>query len=371
MPVYRSETATKDGRKYYFTTHTTINGVPYRYKSKKYKYAEEAKKAEARYLLNLNKSIATRYTFAEMIEEYVESKRGTAKPTTLVNINACLNHAKKALGGIRIDKLTSAQWAGFLTYLKEQPMKNHRRNRIIEYTNAVISYANKRYDIYTNIPSKYEKFNEKADKPLEDKMEFWTPQQFATFISVVDDVMYRALFTLLYATGMRSGEALALSWKDVDFEANTISITKTVSTKIVGQKYVVLTPKTQSSIRTIRAPQKALERLLEYREQVISLPQYSPTAFVFGIDKPIPNTTLQKAKHKYYLLAHDLDETLPEIRIHSFRHSCASALISSGATIVYISKYLGHSSTKETLDTYSHFFPNESDFIAGKMDELL
>ena len=371
MPVYKSDMPTKDGRKYYFNVHTTINGKAFRYKSKKYKYADEAKKAEARYLLNLNKSIATRYTFAEMIEEYVASKKDTAKPTTLRNINACLAHVKNALGSVRIDKLTQDQWAGFLTYLKNQPMKNHRRNRIIEYANAVLNYANKRYDLYTNIPWKFEKFNEQADKPLEEKMEFYTPQQFNTFISVVDDVMYKALFTLLYATGMRSGEALALSWKDVDFEDGSISITKTVTTKLVGQKYLVLPPKTKSSIRTIKAPKKALERLLEYREQVISLPQYSPTAFVFGLDKPIPNSTLQKAKHKYYLLAHDLDNTLPEIRIHSLRHSCASALISSGATIVYISKYLGHSSTKETLDTYSHFFPNESEMVASKMDSFL
>lgn len=370
MPVYKAE-PTKDGRKYYFSVHTTIGGQPYRYKSKKYKYAEEAKKAEARYLLNLNKSIASRYTFAELIEEYIESKKDKVKPTTLYNTNACLQHVKTALGDVRIDKLTYEQYANFLNYLKALPMKNHRRNRIVEYAKAVIDYANKRYDLYTNIPLKFDKFNEQADKPLEEKMEFYTPQQFATFISVVDDVMYKALFTLLYATGMRSGEALALYWSDIDFDAKTISISKTVNTKIKGKPYVILPPKTQSSNRTIRVPQKALERLLEYREQVISLPQYSPQSFVFGIDKPIPNSTLQKNKHKYYLLAHQLDETLPEIRIHSFRHSCASALINSGATIVYISKYLGHSSTKETLDTYSHFFPNESDFVADKMNNLL
>lgn len=367
MPVYKGE-PTKDGRKYYFMISTSISGNRYQYKSKKYKFLEDAKKAEARYLLNLKKSIAQRFTFNEMIDEYLAMKEDQVKITTVRNARNCLEHTRKVLGSVRVNKLTAKQWEDFLAYLKEQPMKNHRRNRIIEYTIAVTKYAYKRHDIFTNIPEKFEKFNEKADVPLEKKMEFWTPEQFQRFIGVVDDPMYKALFILLYSTGMRSGEALALAWTDVDFSSGNISITKTVNTKM--GKPIILPPKTKSSIRTIRAPQKALDALSEYHRLVIGHPCYSPSAFVFGLDKPIPNSSLQAKKHKYFQAIPNCD--FDEIRLHSFRHSTASNLIHSGKlSVVFISKYLGHSSVKETLDTYAHFFPNETDIVAAEMDKIL
>lgn len=366
MPVYKAPKPTKDGRRYYFQVNTNNH----RYTSKKYRYAEDCKKAEALYLLNLKKSVATRYTFNEMIDEYLVEKKEHSKPTTLNNTRNCLQHTRNVLGDVRINKLTKEKWSAFLEYLKAQPMKNHRRNRIIEYTRAVIDYANKRYDVYSNIPDKFEKFNEKADVPVEKKMEFWTPEQFQRFIAVVDDPLYHAFFTLLYATGLRSGEALALTWQDIDFTAGTISVTKTVNTKLKGQRFVILPPKTRSSVRTIRAPKKALDELSAFRELVIGYPEFTPSAFVFGLDRPIPNSTLQKKKHDYYLKVGD--PTLPEIRLHSFRHSTASNLIHSGKlSVVFISKYLGHSSVKETLDTYSHFFPNETDIVAAEMDKIL
>ena len=365
MPVYKG-TPTKDGRKYFFSVSWSVGGESHRYKSKKYKFLEDCKKAEAQFILQKNKSVATRFTFSEMIDEYIAMKENQVKVTTVRNIRNCLAHTREALGDVRINKLTKKQWEDFLEYLRSQPMKNHRRNRIIEYTQAVINYANKRHDIYTNIPQKFEKFNEKADEPVEKKMEFWTPEQFQQFISVVDDVMYRALFILLYSTGLRSGEALALTWADIDFDQAEISVTKTVNTKM--GKPIILPPKTKSSIRTIRAPKKTLDALLEYREQVIGHPAYSPSAFVFGLDRPIPNSTLQHKKHKYCAMVPDLEE----IRLHSFRHSTASNLIHSGKlSVVFISKYLGHSSVKETLDTYAHFFPSETDVVAEVMDGIL
>lgn len=368
MPVYK-DTPTKDGRKYYFVVSWNVAGERHRYKSRKYRYIEECKKAEAQYLLTLNKSIASRYTFNEMIDEYLASRSDQVKVTTIRNARNCLEHTRKVLGDVRINKLTKAQWISFLEYLKQQPMKNHRRNRIIEYTNAVINYAFKRYDIYTNIPSKFDKFNEKADVPVDQKMEFWTPDQFQRFISQVDDIMYLNLFTMLYATGMRSGECLALQWSDLDFEKHTISISKTVNTKM-GKEYIILPPKTKSSIRTIRAPEKLFKSLSEYRDKVVRHPAYSPQAFVFGLDRPIPNSTLQSKKHQYYSKIPNCD--FPEIRLHSFRHSTASNLIHSGKlSIVFISKYLGHSSVKETLDTYAHFFPNETDIVAAEMEKVI
>lgn len=366
MTVFASEKPTKDGRKYYFRVSYTVNGKRQFYESRKFKFKDDAKKQEALFLLEQNKRVSSATTFNELIDEYLIQQAEKVKPTTLANTRNCLAHTKKVLGNVRINKLTKEQWLSFRNYLKELPIHNKRRNQIILYTQTVIDYANRQYDIYTNVPAKFEKFKESADKSVEKKIEFWTPEQFQRFIAVVDDLMYKALFTLLYATGMRSGEALALQWKDVDFTNGYITINKNVTTKLKGHKFVVMTPKTQSSIRTIKTPEKALKRLMEYREMLKENPSFSSESFIFCLDAPIPNTTLQKRKNEYVKKA-----GVPNIRIHSLRHSTASALINSGATVTFISKFLGHSSTKETLDTYAHFFPNETDAMADRMNKLL
>lgn len=373
MPTYKTDTPTKDGRKYFFyLSWTDPNGERRQYKSKKFKLLSDCQKAEAQFRLSQNKTIAERFTFDEMIDEYIAQKeKQGAKPSTMNNTRNCLAHTRKVLGKVRIDKLNNRQWESFLSYLEEQPMKNHRRNRIIEYSVAVCNYANKKHGVFTSVPSRFEKFNEQADKPLDDKMEFWTPEQFSTFLSVVDDPLYHTLFLLLFTTGMRSGECLALQWKDIDFDARTVSISKTVNTKLKGQQFVLLPPKTRTSNRTIRLTQTACDGLSALYGQVVGYEQFTPEWFVFGSDRPIPNSTLQSKKKRYYNKAVAIDPSLPNIRIHSLRHSCASALINSGATITYISKFLGHSSVKETLDTYSHFFPSETDIITDKMDEIL
>ncbi len=54
-----------------------------------------------------------------------------------------------------------------------------------------------------------------------------------------------------------------------------------------------------------------------------------------------------------------------DIRIHDFRHSCASLLIDSGSNITLVAKYLGHSKIDETLNTYSHMYQNRLDTIVN------
>ena len=58
------------------------------------------------------------------------------------------------------------------------------------------------------------------------------------------------------------------------------------------------------------------------------------------------------------------------IPLHNFRHSCASLLINTGHVPTTVSKYLGHASTKETLDTYAHMFPNNLTDVKKAIDNL-
>ena len=61
---------------------------------------------------------------------------------------------------------------------------------------------------------------------------------------------------------------------------------------------------------------------------------------------------------------------LKRIRIHDFRHSCASLLINNGANVTLVAKYLGHTKIEETLNTYSHMFSTALDSVVSVIDSL-
>ena len=69
---------------------------------------------------------------------------------------------------------------------------------------------------------------------------------------------------------------------------------------------------------------------------------------------PFKETTIQNHKNKACSIA-----GVKQIRIHDFRHSCASLLINKGASIALVSKYLGHSNISITLNTYTHMYQSE------------
>lgn len=87
--------------------------------------------------------------------------------------------------------------------------------------------------------------------------------------------------------------------------------------------------------------------------------------FAFEDKEPLGDGILRHTKNKFCDLS-----GVKRIRIHDFRHSCASVLINNGASIMIVVKYLGHAKIDETLNTYSHLFKNKMDEIVQTMNKL-
>ncbi len=87
--------------------------------------------------------------------------------------------------------------------------------------------------------------------------------------------------------------------------------------------------------------------------------------YLFGNTDPITNRKLRHRKNKVCKLA----EVKP-IRIHDFRHSCASLLINNGANVTVVAKYLGHTKIEETLNTYTHLFNSALNEVVDLIDKL-
>ena len=192
------------------------------------------------------------------------------------------------------------------------------------------------------------------DSPVRE-VQFYTLDQWKKFISVVDDPTYHLFFSLLYYTGMRRGEAECLTPQDFDSNLNTIRINKTLTRKS-EEAWKVTTPKTKSSIRTVAIPESLAVELMVYMASNGRHP------FIWG-EEPLRGRTTDRRWKMYQDLAE-----LPHIRLHDLRHSHASFLLSQGVSIVAVSHRLGHKSTQQTLDTYSHMMPSEEDQILRVLD---
>ncbi len=199
---------------------------------------------------------------------------------------------------------------------------------------------------------------------------FWEPKEFERFIKEVTDLDYKAFFTFQFWMGTRRGEALALQWKDIDFDNKTVYVRKTVTKRIKGKDWALTTPKTKNSIRNITMPDVVINILHELHDKQKVMYGYNSSVFLFGYYRPMPEDYPRRYMEK---LVNEVnassEEKIRRITIHEFRHSHASYLINNMSdqfTVYDIAKRLGD--TVETvLHTYAHQFKNAdkklSDFI--------
>ena len=104
-----------------------------------------------------------------------------------------------------------------------------------------------------------------------DKLNFWTKDEYDCFISGIDrESKYYVIFEILFWTGCREGEMLALTKEDVDFQNNQISITKTYYR--TERRDIITTLKTEQSVRVIDIPQFLTKEIEMYVNRCYGLP---------------------------------------------------------------------------------------------------
>lgn len=144
-------------------------------------------------------------------------------------------------------------------------------------------------------------------------MDFWTLEEYKQFIACVDEPIYKMIFELLFFTGLRCGELLALTYNDINIKKGILTVNKNLA-KVKG-KTIIQTPKTANSRRKITLPRFVVEHLQEY---VKLLYGYKPSDRLFLVDK----YALSRMMNKYSELS-----GVKKIRMHDLRHSHASLLI--------------------------------------------
>ena len=224
---------------------------------------------------------------------------------------------------------------------------------IIDYRGLLkkLDYAMEIYGLNGNIASKIGTFNKYSDKPK--NISFWTIEEFKKFMSVIDDEDDYLLFRALYFTGMRIGEAIALTWHD--FDGTHLIINKTMAKeKDKDGNYIVTSPKTLSSNRIIELDKKTIQLIKKKYSKDSQKTLFNNDWYIFRNSKPLTQTTVGRKKNNYCELSR-----VKKIRLHDFRHSHATFLLSHGIPVTVIAQRLGQSDLMVTLNTYIHLVPND------------
>lgn len=249
----------------------------------------------------------------------------------------------------------------------DKPLSNNTINKIMILLKKIFDVG-LRKGYYTTNPVKLLK-----KLPVEKtKMQFWTVKEFQQFLTLFEQEEYniKLLFTVLFFTGLRLGEALALTWKDIDLSSNTIHITKSVYVN-KGISHISTT-KTKAGTRRIIINKKLSQELQYWQQQQKHLlEQFTSDSMSLQVFQSSPITITKNAIEKQYKKILERDNTLKKIRIHDFRHSHASLLINQGEDYLVVKERLGHASITTTIDTYSHLYPSKQKDLADKLDDLL
>ncbi|SUO90377.1 tyrosine-type recombinase/integrase [Streptococcus uberis] len=294
-------------------------------------------------------------------------------------INTQENNYNKHIKGYfskvdNVAKLTYEDIYQFREHLRRKVAQNSYKSLSNNTINKIMILLKKIFDVglrkgyYTTNPVKLLK-----KLPVEKtKMQFWTVKEFQQFLTLFEQEEYniKLLFTVLFFTGLRLGEALALTWKDIDFSSNTIHITKSVYVN-KGISHISTT-KTKAGTRRIVINKKLSQKLQHWQDhQKHLLEKFTSDSLTLQVFQSNPITITKNAIEKQYKRILERDNTLKKIRIHDFRHSHASLLINQGEDYLVVKERLGHASITTTIDTYSHLYPSKQKALADKLDDLL
>lgn len=287
------------------------------------------------------------------VEIYFSDKKNELKQNSLQNKRLMI--AAHVLPYFKEKKMNEVKPADIIQWQNAIQEKNFSKTyeRMLQnQVTALFNHAEKIYGLKNN-PCKRVKKIGKSDA---DTMEFWTKDEYDQYISNVEEGSELFVMSeILFWTGMREGELLALTPKDIDLVKNVISISKTYY-RHAGTD-VITSPKTESSNRKITIPEFLKDEIKEYIEKHYGMPE---TERLF----PIVARTLQKRFRNAAEKA-----GVKTIRVHDLRHSHVAYLINQNVQPLIIKERLGHRDIKITLNTYGHLYPSQQLELAEMLNE--
>ena len=295
--------------------------------------------------------------FKSFVEHYSEDMQTRLKENTWETKKHIID--KKLIpyfGKLKMCNITAQQiitWQNELINYKDDKGKPYSPvylKTIHNQLSAIFNHAVRYYNLKENPCQKAGSMGKKKNR----EMLFWTKDEYLKFADVMMDkpLSYYA-FEMLYWTGIREGELLALTPADFNFEKETVTINK--SFQHLNGRDIVTSPKTEKSNRTIKLPSFLCDEMQDYLKMLYDV----------GLDDrmfPVTKSYLYREMERGSKQA-----GIKRIRIHDIRHSHVSLLIDMGFSATAIADRVGHESIDITYN-YAHLFPSKQTEMAEKLD---
>jgi integrase len=291
------------------------------------------------------------------MDRWLDYIREQVRPGTFKPYEAIARlHIKPTLGSTKLDKLNALQ----LETLYRQKLDAGLSARRVRYIHATIRKALKDA-IRLQLLSRNVADVDIPPRPVKREIEPLTKEQMRTLLDAARGNRLEALYVLAITTGMRQGELLGLQWRDIDLDAGTLRVNRSV------YDGAITTPKSSAGRRTMRLSKVALAALRQHR---LSTAKQRICEWVFLSSRGITigHQNLHNSSWKPLLKRAGLPNST---RFHYLRHSCISLLLARGVPIKVVSELAGHADVSITLSVYGHVLPDMHGTAADSIDAAL
>ena len=315
-----------------------------------FKTKREAEEWLRAFLLKQTRSFDMK--FSDFVVIYMDDMKNRLREHTLINKRYVIeDKLLPYFGDRRVNEITVADVRTWQNHLLQQGYAPTYLRTIHNHLSTIFNYAVRYYNLQENPCTKAGCIG----KNHAEEMKIWTKEEFQRFSDcLIDKRLSWLSFQILFWTGIRIGELLALTFDDVDLTARTITINKSYQ-RLHGED-VITPPKTPKSNRVISISPFLAEDIRDYIQSL----------YVYEKDDrllPVTKNFLENEMRRGVKLS-----GVKKIRIHDTRHSHASLLIELGFSPKEIAERLGHENVETTLNTYSHLYPDRQERLANRLD---
>lgn len=361
----------KEGNSWYYAIDLgkDANGKRKIKKKRGFKTEREAKKALLEIENQVNKGLyiePSSILYKDFLQDWLKDKKISVKKTTFDTYESLVNTLiTPNLGQLKLSDITARHIQSFI------------RDLIIEHSLSDES-SQKVYTIIKDSLNSAIKFDllaknvcDKVDRPKIQKkeMKVWNLDEVQRFLNTAKNDHAFIVFHLALTTGMRQSEILGLRWKNVDLKNGVIYVRE----QLERYTHNFTSVKTKASNRNIAIPQETVSELMKQKkmiseEKFMANNEYTNLDLVCptSVGTPYLPSNLTKIFKRLTNTAN-----LKSIRFHDLRHTHASLLLQQNTNPKIVAERLGHSSSRITLDVYSHLLPNMQKDTAKLFGDML
>lgn len=327
-------------------------------------------------------------TFEDFAKEWLSLYEGTGrvKESTVRVRSHEIKRLLDYFAKLKLKDITRRQYQNALNDLKKREYARntiegaHRTGRMIFKKAVELEILKKDPTEYTQVPKNQTTIEElEGKKSLPNYLEKEELKQFLNIANKLGLAQDYPLFLLMSYTGVRAGELCALKWRDIDFEEQTISISKTYYNPTNNRKeYKLLTPKTPTAVRIIDIDETVINELSKHKlaqKQTMMKYRdiYHDEDFVFAsMNEDLPGYPLyiKKIENRMRRLLR-IAELNSKLTPHSLRHTHTSLLAQAGVSLPQIMERLGHKDEDTTKNVYLHVTKEMKKEASQKFKELM